>query len=378
MTILLAIILLACHRRCEPWPSALAMSAELLGRPHLVARQRVCELGCGLGLAGLAAAVAGAFGRETPKMQQPAAWGVKYPWLPFPGHPAQAMFVVCNGFLPCLRFPWPGAAEVVLLDREPLALQCALVNAEINGLAVAAPQPSSSSSSSGGSSSVLAPPLEQLLQYLPAEDVQRLQEHRQQLALQRERLRAAAPSSSGGGGSSGSSGSSGSTELASPAAEAAAAAAAVAALPPPSGVVRAEVFDWSQPVTIAPHDVMLVCDCLYESFSVQVGRVRRCSRAMACILCSGDSLLEALVAARVDMLSPCLLCCRCHAATANAQRASFVPPLPCPAAGCGGGSQAAQAPQRQPPAAGRPARPRAAQQVCEAPARWPPHGHLTG
>ena len=243
---------------------------------------------------------------------------------PLPGpSPAQTMFVVCNGFLPCLRFPWPGAAEVVLLDREPLALQCALVNAEINGLAVAAPQPSSSSSG-GSSSSVLAPPLEQLLQNLPAEDVQRLQEHRQQLVLQRERLQAAAPSSSSGGGSSGSSGS---TELASPAAEAAAAAAV---LPPPSGVVRAEVFDWSQPVTIAPHDVMLVCDCLYESFSVQVGRVRRCSWAMVCILCSGDSLLEALVAARVDMLPQSLLHCCCHAVTATASTSSLLPALALP------------------------------------------------
>ena len=45
---------------CEPWPSAVAMSAELLQRPQLVAGKRVCELGCGLGLAGLAAAMAGA------------------------------------------------------------------------------------------------------------------------------------------------------------------------------------------------------------------------------------------------------------------------------------------------------------------------------
>jgi predicted nicotinamide N-methyase len=44
---------------CEPWPSAVAMSAELLQRPQLVAGKRVCELGCGLGLAGLAAAMAG-------------------------------------------------------------------------------------------------------------------------------------------------------------------------------------------------------------------------------------------------------------------------------------------------------------------------------
>lgn len=45
--------------RCEPWPSAIAMSEQLLQRRDLVAGRRVCELGCGLGLAGLAAAVAG-------------------------------------------------------------------------------------------------------------------------------------------------------------------------------------------------------------------------------------------------------------------------------------------------------------------------------
>lgn len=45
---------------CEPWPSAIAMSEQLLRRPELVRGKRACELGCGLGLAGLAAAVAGA------------------------------------------------------------------------------------------------------------------------------------------------------------------------------------------------------------------------------------------------------------------------------------------------------------------------------
>src|SRR5689334_12812754 len=44
---------------CEPWPSALAMAEQLLTRPGLVAGERVTEVGCGLGLAGLAAAVAG-------------------------------------------------------------------------------------------------------------------------------------------------------------------------------------------------------------------------------------------------------------------------------------------------------------------------------
>lgn len=44
---------------CHVWPSALALAAELLQQPDLVAGRRCCELGCGLGLAGLAAALAG-------------------------------------------------------------------------------------------------------------------------------------------------------------------------------------------------------------------------------------------------------------------------------------------------------------------------------
>lgn len=41
------------------WPSAVFMAEELLGRPELVAGKTVCEVGCGLGLAGLAAALSG-------------------------------------------------------------------------------------------------------------------------------------------------------------------------------------------------------------------------------------------------------------------------------------------------------------------------------
>lgn len=44
---------------CHLWPSALALATELLQRPALVAGRRCYELGCGLGLAGLAAALAG-------------------------------------------------------------------------------------------------------------------------------------------------------------------------------------------------------------------------------------------------------------------------------------------------------------------------------
>lgn len=71
--------------RCRAWPSALALAAQLLRRPELVAGRRVADLGAGLGVAGMAAALA-------------------------------------------------GASEVVLLDREPLALQCALLSAAASGV----------------------------------------------------------------------------------------------------------------------------------------------------------------------------------------------------------------------------------------------------
>jgi predicted nicotinamide N-methyase len=41
------------------WPSAVALASEVLRRPELVAGKRVCDLGCGLGVAGIAAALAG-------------------------------------------------------------------------------------------------------------------------------------------------------------------------------------------------------------------------------------------------------------------------------------------------------------------------------
>ena len=44
---------------CRPWPSAIALAARLAAEPQLVAGRRVIELGCGLGLAGIAAAWAG-------------------------------------------------------------------------------------------------------------------------------------------------------------------------------------------------------------------------------------------------------------------------------------------------------------------------------
>ena len=43
----------------RPWPSAVALAAALLERPPLVAGRSVADLGSGLGLAGIAAALAG-------------------------------------------------------------------------------------------------------------------------------------------------------------------------------------------------------------------------------------------------------------------------------------------------------------------------------
>ncbi|GAQ82034.1 hypothetical protein KFL_000980210 [Klebsormidium nitens] len=72
---------------CRLWPSALALVEEITTRPELVKGRSVCDLGAGLGLGGLAAALA-------------------------------------------------GAREVVLYDREPLALACALMTARANGVDV--------------------------------------------------------------------------------------------------------------------------------------------------------------------------------------------------------------------------------------------------
>eukprot|EP01026_Neomeris_dumetosa_P072633 TRINITY_DN74014_c0_g1_i11.p1 TRINITY_DN74014_c0_g1~~TRINITY_DN74014_c0_g1_i11.p1 ORF type:complete len:333 (-),score=37.12 TRINITY_DN74014_c0_g1_i11:23-1021(-) len=67
------------------WPSSIAMAQTLFDNPELVRGKRVADFGCGLGLAGIAAAQC-------------------------------------------------GCREVVFLDREPLALQCALLNSAMNGI----------------------------------------------------------------------------------------------------------------------------------------------------------------------------------------------------------------------------------------------------
>lgn len=92
----------------RPWPSGTALATQLLRRPALVQGLRVCEVGAGLGMAGLAAALA-------------------------------------------------GAREVVLMDREPLGLHCALMTAAAWGLRDLQP------------SNVVQPSLPRLQQLQPAD-----------------------------------------------------------------------------------------------------------------------------------------------------------------------------------------------------------------
>lgn len=366
----------ACAPRCEPWPSALAMAAELLRRPQLVSGKRVCELGCGLGLAGLAAAAAGApsaGGRRggglcRGTLHVPSCGGTKVAGrrsgtglvqsAKRPVHPAPLS-------------PPTGAAEVVLLDREPLALQCALLNAALNGLPTAEPSAAAAAAAaadSGGSGAGVQPPsLEELLPHLQAADAQLLAE------WQAQRQEARRPANSCGGSSSSSSGGSDGDDDSPSAAR--------------PGLVRVELFDWSQPVTLAPHDVMLVCDCLYESFSVEVGGpasrqghgsrqplLCRCTAAQPAWLTTG---LRHLRGGRLPVhLMPAAIMHTVRLRRAGHFIAAGGSPRPlmgfptpsthpcpiCTACG-GGGAQAAVATRLCPAAAGRPARPRAPQPV---------------
>ncbi|KAL3132844.1 hypothetical protein ABBQ38_006769 [Trebouxia sp. C0009 RCD-2024] len=143
---------------CRLWPSAVALAQLILQQPELVKGKRVCDIGCGLGLAGIAAALA-------------------------------------------------GAREVVMLDRETLALQCALLSAQACGLdSVEAhtlhPSPLTDAGEQGGQS-----------------------------GRQRQ-----------------SQGNDGSTA---------------------HPQVRAELFDWTSHVCHGNYDVALACDVLYEHFSVE-------------------------------------------------------------------------------------------------------------
>ena len=70
---------------CSIWPSSIALAENLLKQPKLAVGTRVIDVGCGLGLGGVAAALA-------------------------------------------------GARAVVLSDREVFALRCALLTSQANGL----------------------------------------------------------------------------------------------------------------------------------------------------------------------------------------------------------------------------------------------------
>jgi predicted nicotinamide N-methyase len=70
---------------CSIWPSSIALAQNVLQQPSLVVGKRVIEVGCGLGLAGISAALA-------------------------------------------------GARSVVVADREVFALRCSLLSARANGL----------------------------------------------------------------------------------------------------------------------------------------------------------------------------------------------------------------------------------------------------
>jgi predicted nicotinamide N-methyase len=70
---------------CSIWPSSIALAQNVLQQPSLVVGKRVIEVGCGLGLAGISAALA-------------------------------------------------GARSVVVADREVFALRCSLLAARANGL----------------------------------------------------------------------------------------------------------------------------------------------------------------------------------------------------------------------------------------------------
>jgi len=155
-----------------PWPSSIALARELLEKPELVKGKRVADIGCGLGIAGIAAAIS-------------------------------------------------GASEVVFLDREPLALQCAVMNAQLNGLGVS-PQVMASVSCSG------------LPKKFTNDIVQITYNNDDSSKNQQKDDRSDGTSSD----------------------------------------IRAKVFDWSADIEeqhANQYDVIMACDILYEKFSVEVG-----------------------------------------------------------------------------------------------------------
>ncbi|MEW5316990.1 MAG: hypothetical protein WDW38_008325 [Sanguina aurantia] len=214
------------------WPSAVALATQILQRPELVRGARVVELGAGLGLAGMAALRA-------------------------------------------------GAREVVLLDREPLALQCALLSARASGLGAIAViedlRPADLSPFGAIHGPELAsfyppPPTHHPPPAQPAAPGRgpgRRRGRRQRRRRRQQPWRVppilshptplVQPGGGGGGGVGGGvDGGSATTPASSPRG---------ADAPAPRQRLSAQVFDWDDPGAAWPRrsfDVVLACDVLYE------------------------------------------------------------------------------------------------------------------
>jgi TolA-binding protein len=215
------------------WPSAISLAQQLLQRPELVAGKKVADLGAGLGVAGIAAALA-------------------------------------------------GAAEVVLLDREPLALQCALLSGAASGVRhvqgldgvqlqqmAAVDQQEQQQQQQQHAASMELLQLTQL--YMQQRAKQQQQQEHQQHHQQKATSSATAEPSSGSSSSSTSSSSSSSLQHHS-------VAGGTSSSSSGSGVLRASTFDWSSPTVPERFDVVLACDGEQCSTRNSVCLMRCCRR----------------------------------------------------------------------------------------------------
>lgn len=184
---------------CRAWPSAICLAQQLLQRPELVAGKKVADFGSGLGVAGLAAALA-------------------------------------------------GAKEVVLLDREAMALYCGLLSAAASGIAGVTgtqqmqqlvEQEMHSSAGQAPQAELLSALLQQQKELLGQQpptgaDSSTLQRQQQQQQQQDQ------------GG-------------------------AMHEQPPVAQCIyRAQPFDWNSSKIAEQYDVVLACDVLYESEAVDL------------------------------------------------------------------------------------------------------------
>jgi 16S rRNA G966 N2-methylase RsmD len=204
------------------WPSAISLAQQLLQRPELVAGKKVADLGAGLGVAGIAAALA-------------------------------------------------GAAEVVLLDREPLALQCALLSGaasrlqsvqglegvQLQQLAAAQQQQQQHGASSFGDTAAEVPPQQQ--QHAASHELLQLaqlyvQQRAQQLQQQQQEQQQELLHSDGRAKTSSSSSSSSSHNHSAPGNTSSRSSSSS------TGVLRASTFDWSSQTVPERFDVVLACD----------------------------------------------------------------------------------------------------------------------